>query len=89
MEQPGDLSNVRVVMVQPAVEDKEIEHEKANRGRPERVGHQHLEEVGDLETAAELFERLAHAVVTLLVVGAEELGAGDGVLSLLSGDKQL
>ena len=41
-------------MVQPAVEDEEIEHEKANRGHPERLGHQRLDEVGDLETAAEL-----------------------------------
>lgn len=41
-------------MVQPAVEDEEIEHEKANCGKPERLCHQRLDEVGDLETAAEL-----------------------------------
>ena len=76
-------------MVQPAVEDEEIEHEKANYGRPERLDHQLLDEVGDLETAAELSQRLAHAVVALLVVGPEQFVARDRVLSLFSGDKQL
>ena len=84
MEQLGDLVNVRVVVIQPAVEDEEIEHEKANRGHPERLGHQRLDEVGDLETTAELSQGLAHAVVALLVVGPEQLVARDRVLGLLS-----